>query len=1146
MSELHVRLFVSSPSDVKPERDRVVSVIDRLNGKFEGVVRIEAIRWEDEFYTSTRSFQEQIDTVVGGMATIDILICILWGRIGLKLNPAIWQPQEHSGYESGTTYEYELALGLSKQNGGVPDLYLFRKSAPILYRADSAAEDIEQHKVLEIVWKRWTQSADGYNAAGYQTFFHTDEFERQVEDCLRQWLERRGVLIAGPVWDRRMKGSPFCGLSAFEPSHSSVFFGRDAAIANITAKVRTSCFLLVIGASGTGKSSLLRAGLIPYIARPGIVPDIDLWRTLIIAPSKDIFLDLAQALSAETCLGPELKELDCTVEHLAGLLRQGSDEASALIQSALAIAAQMRAASRKYSGTRPARILLGIDQLERLFIEARPDEIGAFASLLHDLITKDLAFVVAMLRSDAYGNFQSVEAFSALRESGATHDLLPPNAIELEDIVTRPVLACHPPLIFETDSGGKSLAELLVNDAKGGDSLPLLQMTLEFLFQAEKARGDGILSFSDYGGMEQAVIQVASEAFEVIDQTARASVPALITAFVHDLSFDPVSAKRTVTLRPITRKAFERGRPERAALVDAFLARRLLTVEDFSGEIRIRPVHEALLRVWPEAMQILTENETIIRVRRTLEPLVEQWIHGGQAADSDLLLTSPALLAGAQQLVERVGDDVAPPMRDYIAASLAAETQRAEFERQGRTAIMSATGRMRAWSIPYYGLVAGLLLVLLLFTRIVNPPIVEWLGTLAFDTYQRISPRESTVRPVVIIDIDEASLSEVGQWPWPRTVIADLVTRLSELGAAAIGFDIVFADPDHLSPAVAAGTFRGLDPETRSKLLELPSNDVVLADAIKRAGRVVISQSGLPFPANILDADKGPGSFFALLGSDPTKFLFAFPGLLRNVPPIEQAAAGRGLISIIPERDGILRRVPMISEAQHELRSSLALEMLRVVTGATATLVKSADDGIHSVGLPGLTVPTDRDGQLWLHFGHSAPARFVSAADVLGGRTPPERIKGKLVLVGSSALGLNDNRSTPLSPPAMVGVEIHAEILENILTHAMLVRPTYAILLELGLIIAIATILSIMMPLLSARMLVVVSGVMLIALVVGGWAAFKYWRLLIDPIYPIITMVTFIMVMTFHIYSYSEMQRGNIRRFFDSRLKREGGEKSSG
>jgi adenylate cyclase len=493
-----------------------------------------------------------------------------------------------------------------------------------------------------------------------------------------------------------------------------------------------------------------------------------------------------------------------------------------------------------------------------------------------------------------------------------------------------------------------------------------------------------------------------------------------------------------------------------------------------------------------------------------------------------------------------VGDDVAPPMRNYIAASLAAEAQRVEYELQGRTAIMSATGGMRARSIPYYRLVAGLLLALLLVIRVMNPPAVEWVGTLAFDTYQRVSPREVTARPAIIIDIDEASLAEIGQWPWPRTVMADLVTRLNELGAAVIGFDVVFADPDRSSPAIAAGAFRGLDPETRDKLLKLPSNDDVFADAIKRAGRVVISQSGLPV-ANVSDADWGAEPFASLGGDrDPADFLVKFRGILRNVPTIEQAAAGRGQISILTERDGVVRRVPMVSEVQHKLRSSLSMAMLRVASHSSTTLIALGDGGVRAVGFRGLMVPTDRNGQLWLYYSYSDASRFVSAADVLAGRTPPERIKDRLVLIGSSALGTNDIKSTPLSPPAVAGVEIQAQILENIWTHSMLFRPDYAVTLELGLIIAIATILTIMMPLLSARTLVVVSGAMLIALVVGGWAAFKYWKLLIDPIYPIITMVAFIMVLTFHIYRYSETQRGNIRRFFDSRLKDNDSKKFAG
>src|SRR5271167_4379246 len=130
MDEVQVRLFVSSPSDVRPERDRVSLVAERLSGAFEGVARIEAILWEDGFYGAHQSFQEQIDAAVHGMADVDIVVCILWSRIGLKLNPAVWRRPDGTDYESGTVFEYETALALSRDNGGAPDIYLFKKSLP--------------------------------------------------------------------------------------------------------------------------------------------------------------------------------------------------------------------------------------------------------------------------------------------------------------------------------------------------------------------------------------------------------------------------------------------------------------------------------------------------------------------------------------------------------------------------------------------------------------------------------------------------------------------------------------------------------------------------------------------------------------------------------------------------------------------------------------------------------------------------------------------------------------------------------------------------------------------------------------------------------------------------------------------------------
>src|SRR5262245_17842305 len=206
LAERTLRIFVSSPSDVPAERARVKLVADRLNAQLEGIVRLDVLRWEDAFYTAAHSFQEAIDGAIGNMASTDMVLCIVWKRAGLKLNPAIWRRADGSPYESGTVLEFETAVDVSRKQSGVPDVFLFRKSAPVAYDAERVAEQLEQYELLQTVWKRWTESAEGYNTAGYQSFADPDDFETKLAACLRQWLERKGVVAQGPHWDRKLRG----------------------------------------------------------------------------------------------------------------------------------------------------------------------------------------------------------------------------------------------------------------------------------------------------------------------------------------------------------------------------------------------------------------------------------------------------------------------------------------------------------------------------------------------------------------------------------------------------------------------------------------------------------------------------------------------------------------------------------------------------------------------------------------------------------------------------------------------------------------------------------------------------------------------------------------------------------------------------
>jgi adenylate cyclase len=449
---------------------------------------------------------------------------------------------------------------------------------------------------------------------------------------------------------------------------------------------------------------------------------------------------------------------------------------------------------------------------------------------------------------------------------------------------------------------------------------------------------------------------------------------------------------------------------------------------------------------------------------------------------------------------------------------------------------MKRLRRLRRWFTRRFGyarLVCLALLVGFAVMRHYDPPPVEELRIRTFDAFQLLDPRVKKARPVTIVDIDEKSLADprLGQWPWPRTRLADIVNTLTRMGAVVIAFDVVFAEPDRLNPDNAAENFRGLDEATREKLRSLPSNDRVFADAIK-GSRVVLGESGGHDVHSDLDKDL-PVTGFATLGEDPEPFIFKFGGLLRNVKVLEDAAAGRGLFTIVPERDGIVRRVPMIMDAQGVRMPSLSFEILRILGGSGTIMIKADPSGIDSVILQGLRlkVPTDYLARFWIHYARRDPSIYVSAVDVLDGRVPAEMIAKRLVLIGTSATGMNDIKTTPVER-AMPGVEIHAQVLESALTGSSLSRPAHATVYEFLAAMIAGVLVIVFAPNLGPATLFGVGALFASALIGTSWYFYIHYRMLIDFTYPLLSTTAIYLTLIFSSFVREQAQRKQIRGQF--------------
>jgi tetratricopeptide (TPR) repeat protein len=689
MAEINtIRIFISSPGDVFEERTLAQRVIERVQAEFTGRAVLEPIFWEHEPLLATDTFQTQISMP----SDADVMIAILWSRLGTRL-PKDFTRQDGSRYQSGTEFEFEDAVeGFRKH--GKPQLLVYRKTAKASVQLDDEAalmDRIDQKRKLDAFIEGWFHhTEDGSLKAAFHPFASPSEFEHVLERHLRKIVQRalpesgRRDDVAAAVWK---KGSPFRGLQSFHYEHAPIFFGRTKAIGDVLELLRRQAaggraFVLILGMSGGGKSSLARAGVLPMLTQPGVIEGVGHWRRAVFRPSDvrgDLFVGLATAMLRE----PGLRLEGTDVEEFAEVLKSSPAAAITIIKSALAQSAAAHAGHTPDKRPPETRLALVIDQMEEIFTQdwVTAEDRERFVDTIDLLSRSGRVWVVATFRADMYPRCASLPKLVSLKEGAGQYDLMPPTATEIGQMVRLPTRAAG--LRFEEDFGTNERLDDMLRDAAAArpELLPLLQFTLEELYQ--RRREDGTLTLEAYrelGGVEGSLARRAETVFEELPREVQAALPRVLDALIHVRR----EGQEAIGRRRARQSDFETITAR--DLVNAFIEARLFVTElDDDGQASVMVTHEALLWHWPRVKEWIEQNRENLRVHSRINAAAELWIKENRSPD--LLLPSGKPLEEAKLLVESKST-LTSYESSFIEASLAAARKRQYI----RHAMVSALG----------------------------------------------------------------------------------------------------------------------------------------------------------------------------------------------------------------------------------------------------------------------------------------------------------------------------------------------------------------------------------------------------------------------------------------------------------------------
>jgi len=710
-----IRVFISSPADVIEERRRAALVLGRLKRDFARFFTISPELWEYEPMIATGTFQ---DVIVEPAAT-DIVVLILWSRLGTPLPPRTalrsYQGLDGRSPVTGTEWEFESALSASRERQArgepaTPDILVYKKDIDGIARGKTAAqldEAVRQMVALEDFWRRYFQNPDGHFTLAFNSFTSLDSFEEQLEAHLRKLLhkqiEREGLTPA--TWP----GDPFLGLMSFEFEHANIFFGRTSAVQEIAETlVRRAesggAFMMVTGASGSGKSSLVKAGVLNGLFERGVVTRTAVWRRCTIRPSGAgaIADRLAVALTVDSAL-PELAALGVNAEQLGSELRRSEilSLKFALIEAARK-AANLAADPNTAPTTASApigRLVLVVDQFEELFIDPglTAGDREWFIELLIKLSCSGFVWVIATQRSDFFAQMASFPKLRDLCSGDGLYHLLAPRSEEIDQMIRLPAEAAG--IAFEVDphSGIGLDQELRSAAASNPYSLPLLEFTLDELYRRDiVARRGKALRIATYRDelrkLEGAIAARAEVVCNCLSVEAREqALPEILRALVA-VGDDDKPTGRSTPLAELS------ATPERRKVLDALVNARLLVVHGENQSPLVGVAHEALITEWPFYSELVKKHVRFLRARGRIAAQARLWLN--EKKDPSRLLAPGLALEEGRSLLER-GSEVGAEIISFVEASIS-RAQKAE--RRKRRILMAIASAATVAAVIFAGL----------------------------------------------------------------------------------------------------------------------------------------------------------------------------------------------------------------------------------------------------------------------------------------------------------------------------------------------------------------------------------------------------------------------------------------------------------